>query len=300
MILFFGYADDPAFTRAVQASYEFGVDALVVDQRDLSGVELLVADAVSSDGFFDLGGARTPLSDIGAVYARPLAAVESADARAYARGKVMAEQVVEWLDVAPARVVNRPTDMTSNASKPYQAQLIARCGFTVPATLVTNDPEQVREFVAEHEQVVFKSTSGIRSIVGLLDGRRLADLERVRVLPTQFQAWVDGTDVRVHVVGGEVFATEITSTATDYRYAARDGRQCELRAITLPDELAERCVRLARELRLPLAGVDLRRTPDGDVVCFEVNPMPGYSFYESHTGQPISTALARFLAGKAE
>jgi hypothetical protein len=32
------------------------------------------------------------------------------------------------------------------------------------------------------------------------------------------------------------------------------------------------------------------------VICFEVNPSPGFSYYEGHTGQPISAAIARYLA----
>jgi glutathione synthase/RimK-type ligase-like ATP-grasp enzyme len=190
--------------------------------------------------------------------------------------------------------------MHSNSSKPYQAQLIARAGFDVPATLVTNDPDAVRDFAAEHGALVYKSTSGIRSIVRRLDAAALARLERVRSLPTQFQAVVDGTDVRVHVVGERVFATEVRSQAVDYRYAARDGLDAELVATDVPDDVAQRCVRLAGELGLALAGVDLRRTPDGRWACFEVNPMPGYSFYESHTGQPISRALVAHLAGEAD
>jgi glutathione synthase/RimK-type ligase-like ATP-grasp enzyme len=122
-----------------------------------------------------------------------------------------------------------------------------------------------------------------------------ARLERVRALPTQFQALVEGEDVRVHVVDGEVFATRIRSAATDYRYAGRDGLEAELTATELPGDVAQRCVDLARSLDLPLVGIDLRETPDGRFVCFEANPMPGYSYFESQTGQPISEALVRYL-----
>jgi hypothetical protein len=34
------------------------------------------------------------------------------------------------------------------------------------------------------------------------------------------------------------------------------------------------------------------------VFCFEVNPSPGYSYFEANTGQPIARAVARYLAGK--
>jgi glutathione synthase/RimK-type ligase-like ATP-grasp enzyme len=51
---------------------------------------------------------------------------------------------------------------------------------------------------------------------------------------------------------------------------------------------------------LPFAGIDLRRRGgDGAWVCFEVNPSPGFSFYESRTGQPIARAVARYLAATA-
>ena len=46
---------------------------------------------------------------------------------------------------------------------------------------------------------------------------------------------------------------------------------------------------------LLFAGIDLKETPEGEFYCFEVNPCPGFLYYERHTGQPISTALAELL-----
>jgi D-alanine-D-alanine ligase-like ATP-grasp enzyme len=54
-------------------------------------------------------------------------------------------------------------------------------------------------------------------------------------------------------------------------------------------------VALAARLRLQFCGIDLRRRPDGEHVCLEVNPMPGYSYFESETGQAISEALVDYL-----
>jgi glutathione synthase/RimK-type ligase-like ATP-grasp enzyme len=56
------------------------------------------------------------------------------------------------------------------------------------------------------------------------------------------------------------------------------------------------CLALAHELGLDFAGIDLKITADGRVYCFEVNPSPAYSAYETSTGQPISRALAQYLA----
>jgi glutathione synthase/RimK-type ligase-like ATP-grasp enzyme len=98
------------------------------------------------------------------------------------------------------------------------------------------------------------------------------------------------------VVGEEVFACEILSEATDYRYAARQGTDVEIRPSEIPEDCADRCRRLAAAMELVVAGVDLRRTPDGAWYCFEVNPSPGFTYYQEASDQPIDEAIARLLA----
>ena len=54
-------------------------------------------------------------------------------------------------------------------------------------------------------------------------------------------------------------------------------------------------MRLAHRLDLLLPGIDGKEDPDGNYYCFEINPCPGFLYYEQYTGQPISTALANLL-----
>ena len=205
------------------------------------------------------------------------------------------EAFYRWLELAPGRIVNRSDPQGSNGSKPYQAQLIAQYGFRVPETLITNDPEAVRAFQRDHGAVIYKSISGVRSIVQQLDDADMERLEHIRWCPVQFQALVPGVDTRVHVIGHEVHATEIISDKLDYRYARRNGGSATLRAVDLAPEIAARCVALARGLGLAFAGIDLKFTPDREVFCFEVNPCPAFSFYQANTEQPIAASLARYL-----
>ena len=94
-----------------------------------------------------------------------------------------------------------------------------------------------------------------------------------------------------------MFAVRATSDAVDYRYAHHEvGTTAQLEPYELDPVWADACVRLANQLGLPLAGIDLKINPEGEVVCFEVNPSPGFSYYEHHTGQPISAAIVRALA----
>lgn len=208
------------------------------------------------------------------------------------------DTLVHWFEVAPGRVVNRHEPMASNGSKPCQAQLIMRHGLRTPETLITNEPAEVLAFRSRHGRIVYKSISGVRSIVQELTDDDLPRLDLIQACPTQFQAFVPGRNVRVHTVGGRVFAIAIDTDTTDYRYAARDGDAAELSAIELPPALAQRCLDLAADLGLAFAGIDLKITPDWEVYCLEVNPSPAYSYYQSHTGQPIAAAVADYLAGR--
>src|SRR5208337_973771 len=99
---------------------------------------------------------------------------------------------------------------------------------------------------------------------------------------------------RAHVVGNDVCTCEILCEADDYRYPG--DREVDYKAYQLPADLEDRCRRMSAAMRLPVSGIDLRRTPDGEWVCFEVNPSPGFSPFEEATGQPIARLIARLLA----
>jgi glutathione synthase/RimK-type ligase-like ATP-grasp enzyme len=193
-------------------------------------------------------------------------------------------------------VVNRLRGGFSNSSKPYQALLVRQCGLLTPPTLVTTDPEAARQFYYDHNRdVIYKSLSGIRSIVRRLQPHQLSRLSLLRHGPAQFQAYIPGDNVRVHTVGERVFAVRVRSGAVDYRYASREGLDVEMEPASLPQGIADACLRLARQLDLPLAGIDLKLTPAGEYYCFEVNPSPGFLYYEKYARQPISLALATLL-----
>ncbi len=306
MILLCGIPSETSLAMAERELERLGADYVMFNQRKAASMELgfeLAGGEIS--GELKIDGSTYPLREFSGVYTRlmddrflPELREEPASSPLRAHCRTLHETLMAWFEIAPGRVVNRSRPQGSNSSKPYQSQLIAAHGFSVPETLITNDPEPAREFAAAHDRVIYKSISGVRSIVQSVDEDDLERLELIRWCPVQFQAFVPGTDVRAHVIGEEVIATAVRSEATDYRYAVRQaGEGAEMRPVTLPSEVAERCVELAHDLDLPFAGIDLRITPEDEVFCFEVNPSPAFSFYESQTEQPIGEALARYLAG---
>lgn len=305
MILLCGIPSETPLRMVACALDALGAEYRFVNQRHVAGyaLEWGIADGIV-DGNLHLTDETIRLADVRAAYSRLMDDrllpeldddPEGSPARRHARG--FHDAFYRWLEVAPGRIVNRADPQGSNGSKPYQAQLIMRHGLNVPETLITNDPDAVLAFWRQHGSVIYKSMSGVRSIVAALDPGDLRRLDDIRWCPVQFQALIEGIDVRVHVVDREAFATEIASDTLDYRYARRNGGSAELRATELPALVVQRCVALAHALDLPFAGIDLKITASGEVFCFEVNPSPAFSFYEANTGQPISQALARYLAG---
>ncbi|GAC1364174.1 MAG: hypothetical protein NVSMB32_06450 [Actinomycetota bacterium] len=305
MILLCGIPTEPSLRRVSQELAQLGAPFVMLNQRWIAdlAIECEVAGG-DVGGTLTISGRRHPLEAFTGVMIRMMDDRELPEIRGVAEGspllrhsRELHDTLYRWCQIAPAAMLNRPDAMASNGSKPYQAQLIAAQGLSVPATLVTTDPEAVLALRARYGRLIYKSISGARSVVRELADEDLDRLDDIRWCPVQFQEYIPGEDVRVHVVGQAVFATAISSAATDYRYATRDnGDPAALRAIELDDELAQRCVALAASLGLGFVGIDLRITPLGRAVCFEVNPCPAFSYYESHTDQPIAAAVARYLA----
>jgi hypothetical protein len=255
-----------------------------------------------AQGFIAAPGWQLDLNEITGVYARYLGAEGRVPPPAIDKEilpGIYAEAdaaLIALFEDLPCTVVNRLRGGMSNCSKAYQALLIEQCGLKAPETLVTNDPAEAKAFFEECSgDVIYKSLSGIRSIVRKLSNDHLDRLPLLRQGPAQFQRFVPGDNVRVHVVGEEVFATRMKSEAVDYRYARQDGHSCEMAEEVLAPEVQNACVSLARRLDLLFAGIDLKFTPQGEIFCFEVNPSPGFNYYEIGTGQPISAALADLL-----
>jgi glutathione synthase/RimK-type ligase-like ATP-grasp enzyme len=274
---------------------------LLLDPRRIgAGLELeWQVDREGVSGWIRHDGKAIPLSEVRSVYVHLLSVPSgrAGDRKPPGARPIAAHWLVhQFLETLPILVCNRPSAMATNYSKTWQQQVIAAHGFAVPRTLATNVADEARQFYEDcHRRVIYKSLSARRSIVKRLGPADLDRLKSVKACPTQFQEWVPGVDVRVHVMGRRVFPTEIETGAVDYRYSGRDGLPRSMRATELPNDVEARCLELVAALGLVSAGVDLRRSLNGQFYCFEVNPTPGFMFYQQYTHQRIGDALADLL-----
>jgi len=287
VILIWGSLDDPPVERMLSTLLARGFDVVHIDESALATLRYDVTLGATPRGWIETRARTLNIDELTGIYLRP------GDSTHKAQRASMT--LLGIASSAPAVVVNRPAAGRSNWSKPFQLRLIAAAGFAVPETLVTTDPTAARAFLAQHRRIIYKSVSGIRSIVATLGAADADRLTKVATGPVQFQRWVEGRDVRVHVVGERWFATAVRSDADDYRYASQGGGDVALTACDIPSALGKRLVALAHGMGLLVSGIDLRVTESGEWFCFEVNPSPGFTFYEDATGQPIAAAIAELF-----
>ena len=185
--------------------------------------------------------------------------------------------------------------------KVFQLRTAERLGMALPDTLVTTSPEAAREFVQRRggAHTVVKAFSGTPQAwreTRLIGEAELAQLDTVRFAPVIFQAYVPGVDVRVTVIGEQIFAADIDIGEGDYPVDFRmNYESIRMRPVTLPSSVQRNIRALMTSLGLIYGAIDFRRTPDGQYVFLEINPAGQWLFVEQHTGQPITDAVANAL-----
>lgn len=307
IVLLCGIPSEPPLAAVVDALRSHRTPFLLFNQRNFANADITVEIGPGGiRGELRLNGESSPLEHIVGIYTRlmdfellPEAAGLAPDEEIYLLGKNLHMILASWIEATPAVVINRTRNMGSNNSKPYQSQIIRKY-FLIPDTLITNRSDDVIDFRAQHDAVIFKSISGTRSIVTEFRSEHENILEDLEICPVLFQQKIDGLDIRVHTVGDQVFATSVHSPATDYRYGHHHGPATELAPISIPPEIGAACVQLASDLELPFAGIDLRVTADSEYYCFEVNPSPAFSYFDVDRRRPIANAIASLLYGHSE
>jgi hypothetical protein len=207
-----------------------------------------------------------------------------------------------------------PSAMIIAQRKPWHMRRAAALGFDIAPTLFTNDPDEFIALYREQEgRLISKITASLslRSRLGVdfirytnrVTTRDVAHAQSVALGPIVLQAYVPKLmELRVTVVGAQVFAAEIDSQAT--HHTREDWRRYDLaktahRPHRLPDAIASGCIRLVAEAGLSYGTIDLILTPDGRYVFLELNAAGEYFWIEQLTGLPISDAIADFLLGEA-
>ncbi|TAG94251.1 MAG: hypothetical protein EAZ09_11765 [Oscillatoriales cyanobacterium] len=197
------------------------------------------------------------------------------------------------MQACPARWINSWQAYQFHKEKPLQLSKAKQIGVTIPATLISNNPEQVREFVQSQNKVIFKPVYGGAHTKLVTE----AHLEPHRlnlalsVSPVTIQEYIPGTNIRSYVIGESVYSAEIRSESVDFR----EDLNSELIVRDLPESVHQQCLAILKAFMLEWTAIDWRVKPTGEYVFLEANPSPMFRHFERQTGFPITQKLVNML-----
>ena len=221
--------------------------------------------------------------------------------------------VLECLNVFQ---LDPPESLRSAPYKPRQLQLAREVGLEIPRTLITNHPQEVRDFartcrhgviakMVDGSSVSVETEQGVSPVYTKhLTAEDLANLDGLSLCPMIFQEAVPkALELRITVVGNQVFVAAVASSAS--AVGAEDWRKDkglvkEFRTYAnCPSAILDRLLVMLNRLALNFATIDMIVTPDGRYVFLEFNTISYFDFVERATGLPISAAIADLLLGLA-
>jgi ribosomal protein S6-L-glutamate ligase RimK-like protein len=314
VIVVVSYPDDPHAERVIGLLRQRGEDVLLLNVADLPHKATLTighGGCCQSLLEYRLGdGPPVDLSSAKSVWwRRPQVAnvsgVSDHNAQVFAAGE-WHEAVAGVWQLMPARWVNPPAADEVASHKAYQLRVAAELGLRIPRTLMTSDPDRARAFIEDQGvgQTIFKTFSCTYQVwreTRPVRDEELRNLDALRLAPVIFQEYIEAeADLRVTVVGDQVFAAAIHAADTEYPFDFRMVLgQAKVEAVELPAPVREKLLRFMRRLGLVYGAIDLRRTSSGEHVFLEINTAGEFLFVEERAGLPVSAALADWLATPA-
>lgn len=225
------------------------------------------------------------------------------------QAEIVADAVPQF--VSPPFWVNPPASRRDANNKPLQLQAALASCLTIPETIISNDPSEIRNFVKYSGRVIHKplqpaawvGSKGeyltFTSIVSLDDIDDAGDT--LSLSPGIFQTYVEKAfEVRVVFMGDQAFAAKIDArnkgeSMIDWRLAYLYGSGLPIEPISLPREVHDRCRDLMSRLGLVFGCFDFCVQPDGHYVFLEVNPMGQFLWMDRHPAFALLSAFCDFL-----
>ena len=260
-----------------------------------------------NDGFLVEGGRRISLREAKVLWLRRPRAVQhldtslhteksreliNNDCRVGLNGLITSTFRGKWIS-APAA--------TQQASdKVFQLLAASSGGFRIPATLVSQNRDEVVEFYERHgRNIVVKTLAGTNN--DFLLTRQLSDPRSIaadsfNVCPAIYQENIPGSDhIRLNVFGDRSLAALIRSTKLDWRPDLR----VPVTAWPVPAELHRKARGVLDNLDLEMGAIDLKITPSGELVWLEVNPQGQFLFLDALTTLNLADHFTDYLIDSA-
>jgi glutathione synthase/RimK-type ligase-like ATP-grasp enzyme len=297
-VLILGNSEDAHAAHLKQALTQAGATVDYLDTRLFPTRLRMSWEPETQVGCLTLpGGRRLNFQDIQSVFWRSWSDVYIPSLKDANQQRIAFNDSISTLrsliQACPARWINSWHAYQFHKEKPLQLSKAKQIGVTIPATLISNDVEQVIEFAQSQERVIFKPVYGGAHTQLVteshLDPQRLS--LALRLSPVTIQEYIPGTNIRSYVIAGSVYSAEIRSNSLDFR----EDVEAELIPVELPESVQQQCIAITKALMLEWTAIDWRLKPTGEYVFLEANPSPMFLHFEHQTNFPITQQLVKLL-----
>lgn len=196
------------------------------------------------------------------------------------------------------------------SSRVVQLTLAQKIGWKVPPTLISRDPERIKQFAKKYSELAVKPlgekgvsmdgdwfpyfTSKIfnENILNKSD-------EEIALTYNYIQSYIPKkNEWRITVIGDEVFPCIINSQKSEL--GKIDWRTVDYQTILhekgfISESFKNELIQYLKYLNLPFGAFDFILTPENEFVFLECNPNGQWLWIEELAGLPISKAIANWL-----
>ncbi len=208
---------------------------------------------------------------------------------------------IRWID-------HRSTVLKAQ-NKVYQLRLAQSCGIKTPETLITNNPEEVRQFYRDmNENIISKM---LTPLTISMDGHTpfvytnrigpgdLKALESLCYSPMVFQECIPSEyELRIAYVDGRLLTGAIHTGKImkgDVDWRSQKQKKIEWEPFHVHEDFADKIRQFMKTIGLAFGALDVMVTPGGQYVFLEVNPTGEWGMLERDLDLPISDAIADAL-----
>lgn len=293
MIVAIGVDVDETFARFVDQALKAEVPLRVVNLRAAVHGSWRFALPARESATIQYGDETVELDPNDSYYCRliDLSSHES-DVAVVRRWQGLLGALRVWLDSVPGIVVNKSNGGAHNSSKPLHETVLRELGFEVPDSITSSDRDMLVQFVRDGE-AVSKTVCGVRADTARVSESDFDNFDPSSG-PVHLQRLVEGDDARIHVIADQLIAQRVSADGVDYR---RTGAIGEMEVFDPPLAIRDLLIAGTKKFGLTFSGWDFKIAESGRYWCFEANPMPGYSPYDSRCDGAISRVLLNCLQG---
>lgn len=200
--------------------------------------------------------------------------------------------------------VSNPYAIKKASNKLTQLLTAEKFEFKIPKTIFSSAPKDIEDFRSQVGDLVMKplglpyaKVNGVNTwlYATLIPSHQKMDYEGLGITPMIFQERITKVfDLRVTVIGEQVFGCKIVSKDLDWRLS-QSKADTIYTPFTLENSFAQKCIEMTRYLGLNFGAFDFVKSIEEEIFFLEVNPNGQWGFIEEKTGLPLSKAMAELL-----